>query len=65
MIEVPKGGNTVGDRAAHLATRDEGYAAAFADMRVIRAALDQEHVTLDHTMREAREIAFFPPVTGG
>ncbi|MEM7634749.1 MAG: MoaD/ThiS family protein, partial [Pseudomonadota bacterium] len=48
-----------------LATRDEGYAAAFADMRVIRAALDQEHVALDHPLGEAREIAFFPPVTGG
>lgn len=65
MIEVPKGVDTVGDLAAHLATRDEGYAAAFADMRVIRAALDQEHVTLDHPLGEAREIAFFPPVTGG
>ncbi len=65
MIEVPKGVDTVGDLAAHLATRDEGYAAAFADMRVIRAALDQEHVTLDHPLGEAREVAFFPPVTGG
>jgi len=65
IIEVPAGVDTVADLAAHLATRDEGYAAAFADMRVIRAALDQEHVALDHPLGEAREIAFFPPVTGG
>ena len=65
MIEVPDGVITVGDLAAHLATRDEGYAAAFADMRVIRAALDQEHVALDQPLGTAREVAFFPPVTGG
>jgi molybdopterin synthase sulfur carrier subunit len=65
MIEVPEGVNTVGDLAAHLAVRDEGYSAAFADMRVIRAALDQQHVPLDHPLGDASEIAFFPPVTGG
>jgi molybdopterin synthase sulfur carrier subunit len=65
MIEIPADVTTVADLAAHLATRDEGYAAAFADMRVIRAALDQEHVGLDHALGDAREIAFFPPVTGG
>lgn len=65
MIDIPDGVTTVGDLAAHLATRDEGYAAAFADLRVIRAALDQEHVALDQPLGTASEIAFFPPVTGG
>jgi len=65
MIDVPADVTTVGELAAHLATRDEGYAAAFADLRVIRAALDHEHVALDHPIGAAREIAFFPPVTGG
>ena len=65
VIEVPADVTTVADLAAHLAARDEGYAAAFSDMRVIRAALDQEHVALDHPLGDAREIAFFPPVTGG
>ncbi|MGB5212755.1 MAG: molybdopterin converting factor subunit 1 [Anderseniella sp.] len=65
MIDVPADVTTVGELAAHLATRDEGYAAAFADLRVIRAALDHEHVALDNPIGAAREIAFFPPVTGG
>lgn len=48
-----------------LKTRGEGYDAAFADLKLIRAALDQEHVSLDAMIGNAREIAFFPPVTGG
>ncbi len=64
-IEVPAGVTTVGELAAHLARRDEGYAAAFENMNVIRAAVDQEHVDLDHPLAGAREVAFFPPVTGG
>ncbi len=64
-IELPDGVQTVGELAAHLSMRDEGYAAAFENMSVIRAAVDQEHVTLDHQLAGAREVAFFPPVTGG
>lgn len=64
-IEVPPGVTTVGELAAHLAARDEGYAAAFENMDVIRAAVDHEHVGLDHPISRAREVAFFPPVTGG
>ncbi len=48
-----------------LKTRGEGYDAAFADLKLIRAALDQEHVPLDAMIGNAREVAFFPPVTGG
>ena len=64
-IDLPEGVVTVGDLAAHLSQRDEGYAAAFENMWVIRAAVDQEHVGLDHHLAGAREVAFFPPVTGG
>ncbi|MDX1715538.1 MAG: molybdopterin converting factor subunit 1 [Anderseniella sp.] len=64
-VDVPDNVSTVGELAAHLATRDEGYAAAFENMDVIRAAVDQEHVDLDHPLAGAREVAFFPPVTGG
>ena len=48
-----------------LAGRDEGYAAAFAEPGVIRAALDQTHVDHDAPLAGAREVAFFPPMTGG
>ncbi len=64
-VEVPEAVTTVGELASHLAQRDDGYAAAFENMGVIRAAVDQEHVGLDHPLAGAREVAFFPPVTGG
>ena len=64
-IELPTGIATVSDLIEWLKGRHEGYGAAFADTRVIRAAVDQEHVPLDHPLEGAREVAFFPPVTGG
>jgi molybdopterin synthase sulfur carrier subunit len=64
-IEVPAGVANVGDLIAHLAALDEGYAAAFAEPTAIRAALDQEHVEHDAALTGAREVAFFPPMTGG
>ncbi len=48
-----------------LKGRDEAYASAFADPRIIRAAVDHAHAPLDAPIIGAREIAFFPPVTGG
>ena len=64
-IAIPQDVATVADLMAHLAARDEGYAAAFAEPEVIRAAIDQEHVEHDTAIAGAREIAFFPPMTGG
>ena len=56
---------TVADLVAELRARDEGYAHAFSDIGAIRAAVDQELVDLDAPLRGAREVAFFPPMTGG
>ncbi len=56
---------TVGDLVAWLSRRGEGYALAFTDAAKIRAALDQTHARLDAPIGAAREIAFFPPMTGG
>ena len=56
---------TVGDLIAWLSGRGEGYAHAFENPRVIRAAIDRAHVRPDATIAGAREIAFFPPMTGG
>jgi molybdopterin synthase sulfur carrier subunit len=64
-IDLPPGITSVADLIQHLAAKDEGYAAAFAEPTVIRAALDQEHVEHDTALLGAREIAFFPPMTGG
>lgn len=50
---------------AWLKTRSAGLADAFADMGVIRVAVNQDYVGLTHPIKAGDEIAFFPPVTGG
>ena len=64
-IEPPAGVRTVGDSMAWLAERGEEYAHAFENPKVIRAAIDRTHVQPDAAIAGAREIAFFPPMTGG
>jgi molybdopterin synthase sulfur carrier subunit len=64
-IEVPSGIVTVGELMKWLASRGEEYAYAFENLKVIRAAIDQRHVRADATIKDASEIAFFPPMTGG
>ncbi|MBI4725349.1 MAG: molybdopterin converting factor subunit 1 [Rhodomicrobium sp.] len=56
---------TVGDAIEWLKQRGEGYAAAFERQDIIRAAIDQTHAPHTASLQGAREIAFFPPVTGG
>jgi molybdopterin synthase sulfur carrier subunit len=64
-IEPPAGVATVGDLMAWLAQRGEEYAYAFENPKVIRAAIDRSHVRSETALEGAREIAFFPPMTGG
>ena len=64
-IDVPAGVSSVADLMQWLSRRDEGYAAAFAEPHIIRAALDRDHVAHDAALAGAREVAFFPPMTGG
>ena len=64
-LELPAGVTTVGDLMTWLAERGEEYAYAFENPKVIRAALDRTHVRPDAAIAGAREIAFFPPMTGG
>ena len=56
---------TVSDLIDCLAGRSAGHAAAFADRTRLRAAIDQDFVALDAPLGQAREVAIFPPVTGG
>jgi sulfur-carrier protein len=58
-------GETAGDLAARLRARGGGHGEAFADLSRIRCAVDQAMAALDAPIGDAREIAFFPPVTGG
>lgn len=64
-IIVPPGVVTIGDLMSWLAGRGEEYAYAFENRGVIRAAIDHAHVRGDAPIAGAREIAFFPPMTGG
>jgi molybdopterin synthase sulfur carrier subunit len=64
-IAPPREVETVRQLVEWLAARGDGYAAAFANPRTIRAALDKTHATPDAPIASAREIAFFPPMTGG
>lgn len=56
---------TARDLIAELAARDTRYGAAFADMASVRVAIDQKLTDLDAPLAGAREVAFFPPMTGG
>ena len=64
-LEPPDEVRTVADLIGWLAQRGETYAHAFATPRAIRAAIDHTHVQPDASITGAREIAFFPPMTGG
>ena len=64
-VELPASVRTVGDLVAWLQGRGEEYAYAFENANVIRAAIDRNHVKPDTAIAGAREIAFFPPMTGG
>ena len=65
MVEPPAAVATVGDLMRWLAGRGEEYAHAFDNPQVIRAAIDRAHVKANTVIAGAREIAFFPPMTGG
>lgn len=56
---------TVRELVAELAARDEWHEAAFADLSAVRCAVDQQLAELDTSLDGAREVAFFPPMTGG
>jgi molybdopterin synthase sulfur carrier subunit len=65
VVDLPASVKTVADLMRWLAGRGPEYAEAFARREVIRAAIDRVHVKPDAAIAGAREVAFFPPVTGG
>lgn len=56
---------TVVELVEELKAREERYAAAFADLSALRVALDQDLSDFDASLDGVREVAFFPPMTGG
>lgn len=55
----------VAELVEELRQREERYAAAFEDLGALRVAIDQELADFDASLEGAREVAFFPPMTGG
>ena len=64
-LTPPEDVRTVGDLLRWLRGLDEAHAEALADENVLRVAVDQRHADFDTPVAGAREVAFFPPVTGG
>ena len=64
-IDPPPGIASVADLMNWLSQRGEEYAHAFENPGVIRAAIDRTHVKPETAIAGAREVAFFPPMTGG
>lgn len=64
-IAFPATVRTVADALHYLSALGEEYAYAFERPEIIRAALDRKHVKPESPLGAAREIAFFPPMTGG
>ena len=64
-VDLPENVRTVGDLVNWLKARGSNYETAFADMRAVRAAVNQTYVPFDQVLSNDDEVAFFPPVTGG
>ncbi|MBD3803024.1 MAG: molybdopterin converting factor subunit 1 [Thioclava sp.] len=56
---------TVADLVEELKAREPRYEAAFADLTALRVALDQDLAEFNASLEGVREVAFFPPMTGG
>jgi molybdopterin synthase sulfur carrier subunit len=63
--QITTDATTVAELVADLQSRGEGYQLAFADQSSLRVAVDQHMSTFDAPLAGVREIAFFPPMTGG
>lgn len=63
--EIATGATTVADLVEELRSRSDAHALAFSDMASVRVALDQELSDMTAPLAGVREVAFFPPMTGG
>jgi molybdopterin synthase sulfur carrier subunit len=64
-VTLPDGVRDVRGLLDWLKTRSPGHAEALKDLKVVRVAVNQNYVPLDHAVKTGDEIAIFPPVTGG
>tara|TARA_R110002111_G_scaffold104072_1_gene161473 strand:+ start:760 stop:1005 length:246 start_codon:yes stop_codon:yes gene_type:complete len=63
--EVETEAATVAELVAELRSREERYDLAFSDLSALRVAVDQKLTDFDASLAGVREVAFFPPMTGG
>lgn len=63
--KIETSATTVMELIEELKTRDDRYALAFEDLKSLRVACDQELLDFDAPLKDVREVAFFPPMTGG
>jgi molybdopterin synthase sulfur carrier subunit len=63
--QVETNAATVADLVAELSAKEERYELAFSDLSALRVAVDQELSDFDASLKDVREVAFFPPMTGG
>ena len=63
--QIETNATTVAELVDELREREERYALAFSDLRALRVAVDQELTEFDAPLAGAKEVAFFPPMTGG
>jgi molybdopterin synthase sulfur carrier subunit len=64
-LEPPASVQTVQQLLEWLQGRSKGHAEALKDLSVVRVAVNQNYVQLDHPVKAGDEVAIFPPVTGG
>ena len=64
-LDPPPTVTTVGDLIAWLSRQGENYGIAFDKPTTVRAALDRVHARHETPIAGAKEVAFFPPITGG
>ncbi len=65
IVDLPAAVHDVAGLLAWLRSRDVRFAAALCDLSVVRVAVNQDYVGLDHAVHDGDEVAIFPPVTGG
>ena len=63
-ISLPSNIITTGDLIDYLINLDDSYKIAFEDKKIF-IAVDEEFVKMDFIITNSKEIAIFPPVTGG
>ena len=63
--EVSTQATTVAELVTELRAREDRYDLAFSDLSALRVVVDQQLTDFDAPLAGAREVAFFPPMTGG